>query len=270
MAFGLRRATGQCFRLVAGVLVAMASLGAAGTPPERLTLAAPAYWCPFSCKSGSPQEGFAVDIVRAALRDFDIEVTYLNLPYDRALVEVREGDINAAVPVIQAEAPDFVFPDAAVSATEFCFYTNQANRWRFDGLESLQQIQFAATSAYSYGPEMDAYIRNAGEEGVFLMTGENIPDRLIRLVATGRFEAFLDDSRLIDYLQAERYQTANFRKAGCLDTVYLGYLGLSPSRSDSSELAQMFDVGLERIRESGEFQLILDSYGVEDWRAPKQ
>lgn len=191
---------------------------------------------------------------------------YMNMTYDRALQEVRRGAVDAAVPVMRDEAPDFIFPHGAVSASEYCFYTATSDDWQYSGENSLHSRHFLATSGYRYGEPLDRYI--AGEQGktVSLMQGNNIPDRMIRMVLAGRFSALLDDSRLIAFARSRNNYPAALRNAGCLAQVLHGFIAFSPARSDAVQLAATFDKGLQVIRSNGTLQQILQRYGVADWQ----
>ncbi|TYC57657.1 ABC transporter substrate-binding protein [Marinobacter sp. BW6] len=224
-----------------------------------ISIAAPGYWCPYACNSTQPLSGFAVDIARAALESEGHKVVYRNLPYDRALLEVRAGRVDAILPSFKGEAPDFVFPSYAVSQTEYCFYVSGDEPRRYDGLNSLKDIRFVATSGYTYGEEMDAYISDHQGERAILIGGEDVSNRLRELVRRGRVDALLDDRLLFESGQ-NRVGLVN---AGCLDERHRGYLALSPEdRERSNAIAEAFDRGFKKIRKDGQLCGILENYGL--------
>ncbi|WP_150910358.1 substrate-binding periplasmic protein [Marinobacter halotolerans] len=228
---------------------------------ESLTvsIAAPAYWCPYACDSNKPLSGFAVDIARAALESQGHTIVYRNLPYDRALLEARKGRVDAILPTFKGEAPGFIFPSHAVSKTEYCFYVPEDDPRFYGGLESLEGIRFVATSGYSYGEEIDEYIADRQGKGVILIGGEDVPNRLRELVLRGRADALLDDRLLFEYGN-ERVGLVN---AGCLDEHHRGYLALSPEHPErSNAIAAAFDRGVEKISQDGRLCGILEDYGL--------
>lgn len=259
----MQRAT-ACRALLVSLLLMTASV--AGADERVLTVVAPEYWCPFSCAAGSAEEGFAVDIARAALAAQGIRMHYMNMTYDRALQEVRQGAVDAAVPVLRDEAPDFIFPQGAVSASEYCFYTTPDSGWQFRGEASLNGLPFLATSGYRYGEPLDTYIALHQGKNVSLMQGNNIPDRMIRMVQAGRFDALLDDSRLIAFARARNRYPAELRNAGCLSQILLGFVAFSPALNNAPQLAASVDKGLQQIRANGTLRQILTRYGVQDWQ----
>ncbi|MBW4934157.1 substrate-binding periplasmic protein [Marinobacter sp. F4206] len=224
-----------------------------------VTIAAPAYWCPYACDAAGSRSGFSVDIARAALESEGYEVVYKNLPYDRALREAENGRIDAIVPAFRGEAPDFIFPADAVSLTEYCFYVPEDDPHRYTGQDSLENLRFVATSGYSYGEEMDAYIATHQGERVTLIGGGDVSNRLRELVKRERFDALLDDRLLFESSQ-NRVGLVN---AGCLEERHAGYLALSPQEPDrSNAIARAFERGFKTIRENGQLGEILEMYGL--------
>ncbi|MEA1081696.1 ABC transporter substrate-binding protein [Marinobacter qingdaonensis] len=225
----------------------------------NVSIAAPAFWCPYACDKNEPRWGAAVEIARTALASGGHKVTYQNSPYERALYEVREGRIDATVPTFKGEASDFIFPKHAVSSTEYCFYVSQDETWRYSDLESLGNIHFVATSGYTYGQMLDAYISANLEQSVTLLRGENIPDRMRRLVKMERNDALLDDRLLFEFERDDE----DLINAGCLPQLHRGYLALSPKTPDRSKaIAEAFDRGFEQIQANGQICRILEKYGL--------
>jgi polar amino acid transport system substrate-binding protein len=227
-----------------------------------VSIAAPAYWCPYACGAHGLRSGFTVDIARAALESEGHKVVYKNLPYDRALVEAKNGRIDAIMPTFKGEAPSFVFPSYAVSLTEYCFYVPEDEPRRYSGLDSIENMRFVATSGYSYGEDMDAYISNNQGGRVILIGGADVSNRLREIVRRGRVDALLDDRLLFESSQ----NSAGLVNAGCLDGRHAGYLALSPEDPDrSNAIAEAFDRGIRTIREDGQICEILEKYrlGVE-------
>jgi len=238
--------------------------------PKAISIVAPKFWCPFACDANSPQHGFAIEIARAAFLEFGITVNYTNMPYDRALLEVKKGVmVQAVVPTFKEEAPHFIYPSSATSATEYCFYVKQHSRWYFNDFTDLNNMRFTATSGYIYSPKMDTYIAQHFEKTsgrVYLLKGENIPSRMYHMIINSRYDAFLEDTRLIDFLRSNG-SLAGLKKAGCLDVINYGYLALTPSKTfPSKQMAKYFDQGMLILRSSGKLKEILDKYGVQDWQ----
>jgi polar amino acid transport system substrate-binding protein len=234
-----------------------------------ITIVAPAFWCPFSCKAGEKLEGFAIDIVRAAFNESNISVRYWNLSYDRALAEVHKGSIDGAIPVFKEEAPGFIYPAHPVSASQYCFYTRTNKTWNYSDIDSVKTIRLVATSGYTYNPEIDAYLNKTNKK-VALLKGNNIPERMFKMVKSERMDVLLDDTRLIDFLKTNKRIDFDLRKAGCLEKTHYGFLALSPNRNSSFYFSKLFDEGIKTIRKNGTLKSILNRYGIDDWKDNRQ
>lgn len=233
--------------------------------PRTVSIAAPDYWCPYACSATAPRWGFTVDIARAALESSGYSVRYRNLPYDRALFEVANGRIDATLPTYKGEAPAFVYPEHAVSLSEYCFYAPADSSWRYSGPDSLEKIRLVATSGYSYGEAIDAYISANLGKSVSLIRGENIPERLRKMVQVGRHDALLDDRLLFE----SSTSSAGLVNAGCLEERHAGYLALSPQNPErSNAIADAFDRGFEQIRDEGVLCEILKRHDLGPWFLP--
>ncbi|MDY6798522.1 MAG: transporter substrate-binding domain-containing protein [Pseudomonadota bacterium] len=254
----LKKATVGVAAMASGLLASLPAWPESpGGEPLEISVAAPEYWCPYACDSGQRRSGFAVDIARAALESEGHRVLYRNLPYGRAIREAEEGRIDAIVPAFRQEAPNFIFPPSAVSLTEYCFYVREDDPRRYDGLDSLEDMRFVATSGYTYGATMDAYIANHLKEKVTLIRGSDVSNRLRELVKIGRYDALLDDRLLFESSQ----NSVGLVNAGCLDERHPGYLALSPEDAERSNvIARAFERGLNRIRDNGKLCGILDEY----------
>ncbi len=254
------------------VLLAAAPLGltathsdaqpAAGSPLGReIVVAAPAFWCPYSCVAGAAREGFTVDILRAIFEPQGIRVRLINKNYGRALQDIREG-VHAASPLsFMEEAPDFVFPKSAIALTRYCVYLPGGSTWTYAGPDSLDGLRVGIVKGYSYGAALDRSI--AGRRARFTVSaGEDITRRLARMVMARRLDAFIEDESVVDYTLAAN-PDLKLHNSGC-EPPHLAYFALSPARPTSAADARSFDEGIKRLRTSGELERILAVYGLQD------
>jgi polar amino acid transport system substrate-binding protein len=258
------------FKAAISIVFVLATGSAVALDQKVINIVAPEFWCPFACKADTEREGFAVEIAKAALKQQGIQVKYTNMPYDRALLEVKNGKaVQAVLPTFKAEAPSFIYPLHPTSATEYCFYVKNESKWRFEQDKELALIRFTATSGYSYEPRLDKFIKQSVQQGsdkVHLFKGQNIPARMYKMVMNNRYDAFLEDTRLIQYLLASKGIQSGIKKAGCLDTINYGYLALTPNNDfPSKKYADAFDRGMLSLRKNGKLKYILSKYGVDDW-----
>ena len=251
-------------RLIALIMPSLLSASHATAQTPTISIAAPEYWCPYACSAQDELQGFAIEITRAAFKAVNIEVIYSNKPYDRALAEVKLGKIDGVVPTFKDEAPDFIYPQKSISSTQYCFYTLNS-KWRYSGVDSIKGTEFGVTSGYAYSPEMDIFINNNKGQQVQVLHGEDIPKRMYQMVKNNRFHAFLEDTRLIDFLVETRSIGRDLKRSGCIDIINHGFLALSPANKvRSTYLSKQFDKGLLAISLKNIPKIILKKYGIKD------
>lgn len=246
--------------LLAGIL-----LTAAPSSADEIALASPDYWCPFSCKADSVQEGFAVEIIRSIFTAAGHRVHLINENYSRALVNVRAGIHTATPSTFKEEAPDFVFPELPISRNRYCFFTRTSDRWTYSGPNSLDGRRTGIIRDYAYGRELDLLIQ--ATPALFdVHTGDNLTERLVKRLNAGRLDAFIEEENLVLYT-VRRDSRLQVRTAGCL-TPRFAYMAISPKHPNGRRYAELFTEGMRRLHQSGELKRILAGYGLEVWPLP--
>ena len=246
------------------VLLASAALVPVARADE-IVLVSPDYWCPFSCKAGAAQEGFAVDIIREIFTAAGHKVRLVNENYSRALLDVRLGKYTATPSTFKEEAPDFVFPAVPISRNRYCFYVGKTNTWQYTGPASLSGRKTGIIKDYSYGTELDKLIQKQPQ--LFdVHTGDNLTERLILREQLGRIDGFVEEENLVNYTLKENGAWA-LRNAGCVTSAY-AYMAISPRHPKGREYARLFSDGMLRLQQSGRLKTILASYGLVVWPLP--
>jgi len=247
-------------------LVAWGVLGMGGPAvAETITLRAD-RWCPYNCAPDSDKPGYMVEIAKAVFEPKGYTIDYQNLPWSRALDEVRAGRFDAAIGATPEEAPDFVLTASPLGMSTNVIGTRRGYGFRFTGVGSVKGHRLAAVQDYAYAPELDAWIaENAGKgDAVQLAAGDNVTTMNIRKLLAERVDLVLEDLNVLEYsLAAEG-------SAGLLELHEVAsgaplYIAFSPARPGSATLATMLEEGVQALRRSGELKRILDRYGLKDW-----
>lgn len=246
-------------------LVALGVLASSVAVADEVVLVSPDYWCPFSCKAGAAQEGFAVDIIREIFTAAGHQVRLVNENYSRALLDVRSGKFVATPSTFHEEAPDFVFPDVPISRNRYCFYVSASDKWRYAGPDSLYGRTTGIIKDYSYGAELDRQIRQQ-PEWFFVHTGDNLTERLVQRTQLGRIDGFVEEENLVQYTLKQAGKEA-VRNAGCVSSSY-AYMAISPVHPKAREYARLFSEGMVRLRQTGRLKGILATYGLSLWPMP--
>jgi polar amino acid transport system substrate-binding protein len=238
---------------------------AAPTPamPRQSVVIAADPWCPHNCEAGSDHEGYMIDIAREAFGLAGIDVEYVNMSWARALHQARDGYIDAVVGALPGDAPDFVFPDAAIGYSTIALYTHPENTWQYSGIDSLSQLTLLAINGYAYGPELDNYIEKYEDnpEKVWVLSGPAPLSRAIELLHQQRTDVFPEDQYVMQWQLEQAGDTEGLRMAAVLHESPI-YIAFSPVGNDSSELAALLAEGARALQSSGRVKEILARYGL--------
>lgn len=249
-------------RLPRALRLLLPLLASAMVAAGPLRLVSPDYWCPFSCPASQPQQGFTIDILRAALETQGYDISFRNMNYARALVAVRQGQFDAIPAVYRNEAPDFVFSRQAIARNRYCVYTAPESRWSYRQPADLAGKRIGLIKGYDYGARLNAWLDRT-ESTVDLHTGDQIVPRMMSKVAMKRLDALVEDESVVDWLLHQR-NGPPLRKAGC-EAASWSYLAISPRYPQADKLAHDFDSGLRLLRSNGQLANIMANYGLKGW-----
>jgi len=233
------------------------------TPPRQTVVIAADPWCPHNCKAGSDHEGYMIDIAREAFGLAGIDVEYVNMSWARALRLARDGYVDAVVGALPGDAPDFVFPEAAIGFSTIALYTHPDNNWQYNGIGSLSEFTLLAINGYAYSPELDSYIASNQDnpERVWVLSGPAPLSRAIELLHQQRSDVFPEDRYVMQW-QLEHFNgAASLRMAAVIHDSPL-YVAFSPVGSDSPRLAALLSEGARILQSTGRVKEIMARYGV--------
>ncbi|MGI9451419.1 MAG: substrate-binding periplasmic protein [Geminicoccaceae bacterium] len=219
-------------------------------------------WCPYMC-TGQTKRGFTTDIVDAAFRSQGHEVAFKALPWLRALDHTRRGETDASLAPAKAEAPDFIYPTVPVSHQQMCFFTRPDQEWHYESPLSLPAIRFGFLANLSLPGIMDYVGAKRGTDRVQPIADKQFMKKNFKKIDSGRIDALIDDRNVVSYYMVrEDIEPDAYRVAGCLQNEPI-YLGMSPTRPDKAmRMTSIYVRGLLAIKQSGELDRILASYGA--------
>jgi polar amino acid transport system substrate-binding protein len=225
-------------------------------------------WCPYTCDPKSPKPGFMIELAKQSLEPAGHTIDYKTLNWARAIKETRIGKYSAIVGAAKSDAPDFVFPGEANGSQNMCFFTLADNKWRYQSVKSLENILLGAINEYSYGDDIDAYIKKNGTNPKLLdLIGSENPMALnVKKLLNKRIGAFVDDRDATStFLKTQGDSAQKIQLAGCATSSDL-FIALSPKNPKSEELAKLIQDKIAAMRKDGTLKKLLNSYGVEDWK----
>ena len=236
---------------------------------DVITLVADA-WCPFNCAANGEHPGLMVETAREVFAAAGHDVLYVEVPWSRAIKQVREGRATAVLGAVHREVPDFVFPQEPLGVVSNAFFVRAGEHWKYDGPQSLAGLRLGVVQDYDYGGELQDYIDgHANDPGhVQFALGEDPLATNIHKLLRGRIDVVVATEAVgrwaIRTLGVENWVAVAGDDGSELEL----FIAFSPALDESPEYARLLDEGVRRLRASGRLAEILAAYGIRDWAAP--
>jgi polar amino acid transport system substrate-binding protein len=246
---------------VAGLLCS----GAARAQEVKLTVG---NWCPFMCVGGDETaRGYLVDLTAAVFEHEHLKVSFVAVPYARALHLVRENRIQGLVGTTRPEAPDLVYPELEQGLSGSTFFVRADNPWRYRGPDSLAELRkVGLVQSYDYAELNQAIARDPRR--VEAIPGDDSAVRNLQKLFAGRIDALIDDPTVAQFALHRMGKQGAAVAAGSLRDSQPIFIAFSPTLPAAAHYAELISRGTQRLRESGELTRLLARYGLRDWRAP--
>ena len=220
-------------------------------------------WCPYVCEGEEARTGVLIEVVQQAFAESGYLVEFVSLNWARAIEEARKGKVQGIIGGFKTDSPDFIFGQEHLLYSQMCFYTQEAGSWQFTGVNSLDNRVTAVVNGYSYGDEMDAYIKNnetIGQQNIARVYGKETITQRLKLLAKHKVDTLVEDKLVMTQVKQNKTPSFKLRQAGCLPPEKI-YLGFSPNSNLSPRLSRAFDQGLKQLRKQGKIQQIIAKYG---------
>lgn len=224
-------------------------LAGGGFAEERTITLVGDRWCPFNCNDHPDHRGVLVEKAAAALAEDGFKLKYIELPWSRAIMSVRNGQYDAIVGTGLSETPDFHFPPEPLATAQHSFFTLPNSAWEYQGLESLKNIRIGVIQDYSYGGLYEDYIKENqdNESRVVMLRGDQVLPRLVKMLRLGRIDVLVAEKRVLGYHFNPSGRGENpLRYAGLANEEAL-YVAFSPALDDGAELAEALDRGMAKM-----------------------
>lgn len=248
---------------IIGILFFSALFFASWGYAETITLRAD-IWCPYNCDPNSDTPGFMVEIAGMVFEKAGHSVDYQLLPWARAITETREGKFNGIIGAYKNDAPDFIFPENEQGQSVDMFYTKKGSSWRYENMASLSGQAIGIIKDYSYGEQMDEYIKKNNEQFV-IMYGDDAFDRNLKMLLLGRTTVMIENQYVMNNYMKVHNCRDQFVETGISGSNKV-YIAFSPKNPRSEAYSKILSTGINQLRSSGDLQKILDKYGLKDWK----
>jgi len=215
-------------------------------------------------------EGIASHIVKEAFALEGITVTYKYFPWGRSYEMARQGDVEGTMPWFKSaeREKDFFYSDQVMSQKQVFFHLKTYS-FDWENIDDLIGIEIGGTQTYFYGQAFE------DAEKSELISVERVPDDLLNFkkILGGRIQIFpltidIGFSKLREHFKPAEIKLITFHSKPLQDSAtYALFSKKTPKRS--KRLLKLLNQGLNRLKESGEFELFVDNFNRGDYSLKK-
>lgn len=224
-------------------------------------------WCPYACDPKSDKPGFMVEIAREVFKKHGHTIDYGVMNWARVLVDVKNGQYNGVVGASKSDVKGFVIPQIPTGHLVNYYYTRKDNPWGYTGVESLNTKKIAVINDYTYGDEVDLLVEKK-HPSFRVVSGKTPLLRIIQMTETKRIDAFVENPLVLNATLEDLKKDKNLFKVSSKNLANDPdlFIAFSPAHPKSKVYAKILDEGVTELRKSGRLKVILQKYGVSDWK----
>lgn len=223
-------------------------------------------WCPHNCDPKAANPGYMVEIARKVFEGAGHQVDYQILNWARAIEETRAGHFTGIIGTSRGDAPDFVFPGIHQGRSVNAFAALATDGWTYAGIDSLKGRVLGVVRDYSYGEEIDAYIKVHLKDParIQVTSGDNALELNLRKMQKGRINTVVEGEAVLKYNLQLLGLDKDMKMAGADSLADPIFVAFSPANPNSAGYAALLSKGMEELKASGELSNILAKYGLSE------
>ncbi|MCB1144101.1 MAG: transporter substrate-binding domain-containing protein [Leptospiraceae bacterium] len=193
------------------------------------------------------RKGYAIDMIEEIYRNKGFTIKLNTFPYARGLLMIQKGecDIYAEAAYSPEEENNFIFGEEPTFLYQLAFVVRKDSQWRFQGIESLKEIRVATGVGWDYSyvsSDYQKYLTDPENKGkVEFLSGEDVVERILKLMISGRIDAYCDSIDVINYFANKLNISEEIREAGGFQTLLVEKPIFSP-RLTSKKRKLLMDI----------------------------
>lgn len=206
-------------------------------------------------------------LVKAVLESGGYRVKFFFYPWTRDEYLLQRGELDGIMPYIcNAERSAYSYCSAPVVASRIVFFHHRDQSFRWQQISDLKGLRVAVTQGYAYGAQFD----EARQRQLFNVIQNSAEDRGFRLLLARRADIFPQDLAVGYHMLRTQFSAEdrqNLRHSE--QSVAQNTLTVLWRRDEQGRaLQQLFDKGLQKLRERGDLQRLqsaLNQGRAETW-----
>lgn len=255
------------------MLIPLMSAVIANAGPKDIRMGADLF-CPFNCEPGG-EEGFFVEVMKEVLQAKGYSVKYEVIPWIRATKEVANGKLDILIGAMPTEnggwdPPGIIYTDENIGLVEWVYAGAPDKKWAYAAPNDLQGKTWGWVKAYedSFTGPMGVALQKIANDSklVELSSGDYATEINLKKFIGGRVNVVVEDRSVLNYLIEKNKLKDKIMIFGNVSEPKKFFAGISPVRSDSSDLKKIIDQGIRELKKTGRLAAIFAKYGVS---APK-
>lgn len=249
-------------RLHIAVLFFMVGLSApAWVSAETIRLAS-GEWAPYTSVN-LPGDGPSTELVRRAFGKVGVTVEIDYFPWARSYEYVVNGTYDGSLTWQKTPERErkVLFSDP-VLRHQFVLFYNRGMAFEWQDVEDLKSYLIASVNGYSYGEQYDQVVH----DNELMTTVVAYDIYALKMLATGRVQLFPSDVNvgyyLVEHELEEALRPAITHHSRILHEETSAVIFSQADRARGEYLRDLFNEGLQALRESGEYSEILNKAGL--------
>jgi polar amino acid transport system substrate-binding protein len=240
------------------------------SPPlmaDTVTIRADEY-APINTDPRASNRGIMIELAERILGEAGHKVDYRLLKWDEAIASVQAGKDDCVVGALRSDVPEgFLLPKKPWVVSIQTVYARSDKDYSIKSIPDLNNYLLGVANDYSYGDELDKYRDdNLTNPKKIYVTRSNRPARdLLLQLNTGQIQLVLDSAVVMDSNIKTGNLTNKIRAVGTpTGKPEELFIACSASKPSSKIYMSMFDAGLDKLQQSGEYSALLAKYGVRE------
>ncbi|MBF0257927.1 MAG: transporter substrate-binding domain-containing protein [Desulfamplus sp.] len=213
-------------------------------------------WAPYTSET-DPKGNLLEKVVTEAFKAEGVTVEYSYFPWKRSYVNVEQGKFDGTFPWNKTPERDDAFYIHKISLIQDdgVYFHLKSKEFDWNTIEDLKKYKVGVTIGY----KQEEIYKNNGIEA------DTVPDEIMNFkkILAGRIDVY-QTSKVVGYATINKLfspedaaKFTNHPKAVETDEYYILFSRKTPN---GKELADKFDSGLKKIKESGVYDKILVEY----------